>query len=118
MQKCGIPLSRYAAFFENCPLGHTPIGSVLFLLRRDLNSLRDGLPARVTSQKQLSVVFCEVKPPKARSVPSRENRGEGRRLCDGGGGRFRAPPGAGKARKKEWQPPQNASKTHFAMRDA
>ena len=28
--KYGIPLSRYAVFFKNCPLGYTPIRLTLF----------------------------------------------------------------------------------------
>ena len=42
-------------------------------------------PARVARQKQLSVVFDEAKPPKARSGQSRASAGDRSRLCDGGG---------------------------------
>ena len=38
----------------------------------------------VASQKQLSVVFDAVKPPKATSWQSRASAGDRQRLCDGG----------------------------------
>ena len=39
---------------------------------------------QVASQKQLSVVFDAVKPPKATSWQSRASAGDRQRLCDGG----------------------------------
>ena len=49
-----------------------------------LSQLRNRNSEVVASIKQLSVVLCEAKPPKARSEPSRVYRGDRSRLCDGG----------------------------------
>ena len=62
-----------------------PIGCifVLELPTIDLNrsSLLGGSNLK-TRRKRLSIVFAEVFCHKARSVPSRVHRGDGRRLCD------------------------------------
>ena len=56
-------------YFNKIELTNAPSCGIMFVLQKKQRIFR-GV-AKVTSKKQLIVVFYEVKPPKARSEPSR-----------------------------------------------
>ena len=56
-------------YFNKIELTNAPSCGIMFVLQKQSTIFR-GV-AKVTSKKQLIVVFYEVKPPKARSEPSR-----------------------------------------------